>query len=265
MKRGFLALLLLVAGSPAIAQDAPAEQPPPPQTAAPAPAAPAMEAATAPRPRALAPFEASYAVYRDGKAMGDATLKLVRLEAGRWRVDMGIRGTRGLVGLVGLNLQQSTLFDVVDGRYRPLSQSTVRKVLFGNRKTTGVYDWQQARAQWQGDVKKTRRDAVPLQPGDMSGLLINLAVLRDATPGAVLHYRFVDDGRVRAHEYVVGESREPVEVDGLGYSAMRVTRAKGDGESTTLWVTEGVPMPVRIVTLDDEDEIDLRLVDYTGA
>jgi hypothetical protein len=265
MKRGFLALLLLVAGSPAIAQDAPAAQPPPQQTAAPATAAPAIEAAAAPKPRALAPFEASYAVYRDGKAMGDATLKLVRLETGRWRVDLGIRGTRGLVGLVGLNLQQSTLFDVVDGRYRPLSQSTVRKVLFGNRKTTGVYDWQQARAQWQGDVKKTRRDAVPLQPGDMSGLLINLAVLRDATPGAVLHYRFVDDGRVRAHEYVVGESREPVEVDGLGYSAMRVTRAKGDGESTTLWVTEGVPMPVRIVTLDDEDEIDLRLVDYTGA
>ena len=83
--------------------------------------------------------------------------------------------------------------------------------------------------------------------------------------GAVLHYRFVDDGRVRAHEYVVGDTREPVEVDGLGYSAMRVTRAKGDGESTTLWVTEGVPMPVRIVTRDDEDEIDLRLVDYTGA
>ena len=260
MKRGFLALLL-VAGSPALAQDAPAAQASPPQASS----TPAVQATTAPTPRALAPFEASYAVHRDGKAMGDATLKLVRLEGNRWRVDLGIRGTRGLVGLVGLNLQQSTLFDVVDGRYRPLSQSTVRKALFGDRETTGVYDWQQARAQWQGDVKKSRRDAVPLQPGDMSGLLINLAVLRDATPGAVLHYRFVDDGRVRAHEYVVGEAREPVEVDGLGFSAMRVTRAKGDGESTTLWVTEGVPMPVRIVTLDDEDEIDLRLVDYTGA
>src|SRR5687768_10275150 len=265
MKRGFLALLLLAAGVPTNAQDAPVAQPPQPASAV-ATQSPVVEAPPiAPQPRTLTPFVASYSVHRDGKAMGEATLKLVRLEGGRWRVDMGIRGTRGLVGLVGLNLQQSTLFDVVDGRYRPLSQSTVRKALFGNRKTTGVYDWQHARAQWQGDVKKTRRDAVPLEPGDMSGLLINLAVLRDATPGAVLHYRFVDDGRVRAHEYVVGEAREPVEVDGLGYSAMRVTRAKGDGESTTLWVTEGVPMPVRIVTRDDEDEIDLRLVDYTGA
>lgn len=269
MKRGFLALLLLAAGVPALAQEAavaPAVQSPPAPAAETAqvgvPADPLVVPA---QPRRLAPFVASYAVYRDGKAMGDATLKLVRLDGDRWRVDMGIRGTRGLVGLVGLNLQQSTLFDVADGRYRPLSQSTVRKALFGSRKTTGVYDWAQARAQWQGDVKKTRRDAVPLQSGDMSGLLINLAVLRDATPGAVLHYRFVDDGRVRAHEYVVGDAREPVEVDGLGYSAMRVTRAKGDGESTTLWVTEGVPMPVRIVTRDDEDEIDLRLVDYTGA
>ena len=269
MKRGFLALLLLTAGVPALAQDAavaPIVQGPPAPAAEVAQAGVLADPVAIPaQPRTLAPFVASYAVYRDGKPMGDATLKLVRLDGNRWRVDMGIRGTRGLVGLVGLNLQQSTLFDVIDDRYRPLSQSTVRKALFGSRKTTGVYDWGQARAQWQGDVKKTRRDAVPLQPGDMSGLLINLAVLRDATPGALLHYRFVDDGRVRAHEYVVGETREPVEVDGLGYSAMRVTRAKGGGESTTLWVTEGVPMPVRIVTRDDEDEIDLRLVDYTGA
>ena len=37
----------------------------------------------------------------------------------------------------------------------------------------------------------------------MSGLLINLAVIRDAQPGKSLHYRFVDDGRVRDHQYVV--------------------------------------------------------------
>lgn len=219
-------------------------------------------AAPAPAQRALQPFVASYEVHRDGKVLGDATLQLVDLPAGRWRVDLGIRGTRGLAGLAGLNLQQSTLFDVVDGRYRPLSQSTVRKMVFRSRRTTGTYDWARGVAQWQGDVKETRRGEVPLQPGDMSGLLINLAVQRDAVPGTALHYRFVDDGRVRQHQYLVDAEREPVEVDGLGYSAMRVTRAKAAGESTTLWVTEGVPMPVRILTIDDEDEIDLRLVDY---
>jgi hypothetical protein len=254
MKRAFAALLL-AAGAAAGAQDAPPAAMPRATDAAPSTVAPVPQ-------RALQPFVASYAVYRDGKAFGDATLRLVQVPGGRWRVDLGIRGTHGLIGLAGLNLQQSTVFDVVDGRYRPLSQSTVRKLVFGSRRTTGTYDWSTGTAQWQGDVKKTRRAAIPLQAGDMSGLLINLAVLRDAVPGATLHYRFVDDGRVRQHDYVVATEREPVEVDGLGYHAMRVTRAKAGGESTTLWVTEGVPMPVRIVTIDDEDEIDLRLVDY---
>ena len=97
MKRGFLALLLFVV-APAFAQVAPTAQP------APVPAQATGAEPGAPQPRPLAPFVASYAVLRDGKAMGDATLKLERLEGERWRVDLGIRGTRGLVGLVGLNL-----------------------------------------------------------------------------------------------------------------------------------------------------------------
>src|SRR5687768_5657891 len=118
MKRGFLALLLLAAGFPALAQEAavaPAVQAPrTPAAEATQAGAPADPIAPPAQPRTLAPFVASYAVYRDGKPMGDATLKLVRLDGDRWRVDMGIRGTRGLIGLVGLNLQQSTLFDVTD-------------------------------------------------------------------------------------------------------------------------------------------------------
>jgi hypothetical protein len=261
MKRISMAAMLLASGLVALAPVASAQAPAAPTTSpAPLPATPVVEA---PKPRVLAPFVAAYAVERDGKAFGDATLKLVQLDGGRWRVDLGVRSTRGLMGLAGLNLQQSTVFDVVGQAYRPLSQSTVRKAVIGSRKTTGVYDWAANRAQWQGDVKKSRRNAVALQPGDMSGLLINMAVLRDAVPGTTLQYRFVDDGRVRDHVYGVAAVREGVEIDGLGFSAMRVSRDKGGGESTTLWVTEGVPMPVRIRTEDDEDAFDLRLVDYT--
>jgi hypothetical protein len=262
MNRVFLVLFLLFAAVVvAYAQTAS-----PPPTAA-VSASPTPATAPAPTPaRALAPFVAAYEVYRGGKAFGDATLQLAKVDGGRWRVDLGIRGTRGLIGLAGLNLQQSTLFDVSGEQYRPLSQSTVRKALFGNRKSTGVYDWSRHLAQWQGDIKETRRGAVTLQDGDMSGLLINLAVLRDAQPGATLQYRFVDDGRVRNHQYVVAGEREPQVVDEISYSAMRVTRAKGGDEETILWVVEGVPMPIRILQREDgEDVTDLRLKEYKGA
>ena len=232
----------------------------------PAAAAKAVLGSPANAARTLAPFVASYEVYRGGKAFGDASLQLARLDGARWRVDLGIRGTRGLIGLAGLNFQQSTLFEMSGDDYRPLSQSTVRKAIFGNRKTTGVYDWRAHVAQWQGDIKESRRGKVALQDGDMSGLLINLAVLRDAQPGATLHYRFVDDGRVRDHQYVVADAREPQEVDEVSYSAMRVTRAKGGDEETILWVVEGVPMPIRILQRENgQDVTDLRLKEYKGA
>ena len=219
--------------------------------------------AAAQEPYALVPFDARYAVFRDGKPLGDASLQLVSLGESRWRVDLRIEATRGLLGLAGLDLQQSTVFDVAGAQYRPLSQSTVRKALFGKRQATGVYDWSRHAARWSGDVKKTRRADVPLQDGDMSGLLINLAVLRDATPGATLRYRFVDEGRAREQQYQVSAAREPQLVDDLAYDALRVDRVRNGPETTTFWVVEAVPTPVRILQRDDEGEtLELRLIDY---
>lgn len=228
---------------------------------------PAPDAA-APRaiPRALSPFSARYEVHRGGDPFGEATMQVVRMDDTRWRVDLAIHASRGLLRLASLNLEQSTVFDVAGGTYRPLSQGTVRRALFGKKLTTGVYDWNTHVAQWQGDVKKTRRAPLALRDGDMSGLLINLAVLRDARPGASLRYRFVDDGRVREQQYVVAPQREPMTVDDMAYDAMRVDRVNAGGNETILWVVEGVPTPIRILQREDGvDAFDLRLVDYTGA
>ena len=249
MKRFFLLAALLLA---AVAQ---AQTVPVPAAIAP------------PQAHTLQPFVATYAVLREGKPFGEATMQVVKLDGARWRVDLGIDAKHGLLGLAGLNLQQSTLFDLDGNQYRPRTQSTVRQALFGKRKSTGVYDWRALQAQWQGDVKKTHRGAVPLHAGDMSGLLIDLAILRDAQPGASLHYRFVDDGRARDHDYVVAAQREPQTVDELRYNAMRVDRVHGTGsDETILWVVEGVPTPIRILQRENgQDVTDLRLVDYTGA
>ncbi len=259
-----LALLLLVPLAAARAQDA-AQTAAPAQSAAP-PADAAISIAAAPVPPALQPFVADYEVYRAGKRVGDATLQVARLDDGRWRVDLGLRGTRGLARLASLNIEQSTLFDVVEGRYRPLTQATVRHALFSGKENTGTYDWNTRTAIWQGDVKKDRRAAVPLQDGDMSALLINLAIVRDAQPGKHLQYRFVDDGRVRNHEYAVSTELEKVSVDDLDYNAMRVARVRSGNEETILWVSYGVPTPIRMVQRKDgEDVTDLRLIQYNRS
>ena len=245
-------LLLLLAGT-AVAQSQPAP-------------APEMEGAQEP-PRPLEPFVASYEVHNTGRALGNATMQAVPLGGARWRVDLNLKGG-GLMRLTGLNLQQSTLFDNVGNQYRPLSQALVKRVFLSNRKTIGTYDWNAHSARWTGDVKKTRQRPVPLQPGDMSGLLINLAVIRDAQPGKTLQYRFVDDGRVRDHLYQVAPQTEVVQVGELSYDAMRVERIQQAGaapasEQTVIWVAAGVPTPIRILQREDgQDTTDLRLTEY---
>ncbi|MCC8363957.1 DUF3108 domain-containing protein [Lysobacter sp. A6] len=253
------ALLAAACAWPAAAQ----QTVPVPATSAAAPAttAPLPEAAVP----ALVPFNARYRVTRDGKTLGDATLNLVSLPDQRWRIDLRIEATRGLMGLAGLDLQQSTVFDTHEEVLRPLSQSTVRKALFTRKQVTGTYDWSTGVARWTGDLKKNRREPVPLRKGDMNGLLINLAVLRDAAPGATLQYRFVEYGRAKDQQFLVSPAREPQVVDDLAYQALRVERVRGGNNGTTFWVVEAVPTPIRIVQHDDEDTYELQLIDYQEA
>jgi hypothetical protein len=227
------------------------------QEAAPSPQAPAQEG--------LQPFVAIYQVFHGGHELGQATLQLVHVDGARWRIDLGMQG-RGLVRLTGLNLQQSTLFDIDGAIFRPLTQSTIKHRFFSNRKTVGVYDWAVRSARWTGDVRDGHAGPIALQPGDMSGLLIDLAVIRDAQPGRTLDYRFVDDGRVRHHHWVVAPQTESVSVGDLDYDAMRANRIQDGGDDTILWAASGVPTPIRILQREDgADATDLRLIEYKGA
>lgn len=217
-------------------------------------------------PRTLEPFVGRYHALYHGKPAGSATLKVVRQSPPRWRVDLGIEGEKGMAGVLGLNVQQSTVFESDGTGYRPISQSTVRKGLFMGRRSTGTYDWVRGSAQWRGDLKKRHAQPVALQPGDMSGLLINLAIIRDARPGAVLRYRFVEGGRVRDHVYQVADATEAVTIGELGYEVLRVARINGGNDDTVVWVAAGVPTPVRILQREDgEDAVDLQLIEYEGT
>src|SRR3546814_8554949 len=98
---------------------------------------------------------------------GNATMKVVHNEGAQWRVDLGIKGNRGFAGILGLNIQQSTVFDDIGGQFRPLTQSTVRKGLFLGKKVNGAYDWNTHTAQWQGSITHERSQPIALPDGDM--------------------------------------------------------------------------------------------------
>lgn len=215
---------------------------------------------------ALEPFVASYQAYNEGKLAGTATMQVLHDRGERWRVDLGIRGNRGFAGLVGLNVEQSTVFDTVQEDFRPLSHSMIKRAFFTGRKVTGLYDWRSMSSRWSGDLKKDRMQPVTLRDKDLSALLMNLAVVRDAHPGASLAYRVVEAGRAREHVYLAALETETVAVAQMSYEALRVSRTNGGNDETIFWVADGVPTPVRILRRENGvDTIDLRLVEYKGV
>ena len=207
--RKFLLLPFAVLACAAWAQTPPSAEPAPVVQAPAEPPLPALPA-MAWEPPPLQPFSATYQAFYKGKEAGDATMQVTHTGGNQWRVDMQVVGRRGFASVLGLNLEQSTVFDVRNGVYAPLSQSTVRKGLFLGKKAVGTYNWETGTAQWTGDVKKDRAKPIPLQPGDQSALLLNLSLMRDARPGVAMHYRYVELGKVRQHDYQAAAQTENV-------------------------------------------------------
>ena len=213
----------------------------------------------------LQSFVAQYDVVRGGMNLGRATLQVQPTQGNRWRADLLMRAT-GFLSIAGIHADTSTVFDVVGNRFRPISQATTRRSgLFGSKQAIGIFNWGAQTASWTGDVKDARRRPVTLQEGDLTGLLINLAVVRDAKPGQTLNYRFVDEGRVRNHTYQVASTPENITVDGMEYETYRVTRtdSQKSNDETVLWVVPGGDTPIRMQQLEDGKEtFNLQLIEY---
>lgn len=215
--------------------------------------------ATAPA-LALEPFNAEYrASYMGMQATGNMTL--ARNGQDQWEYKVEVAG-------MGARLTQSTTFDEHDGHWRPLKsvdsqagESGLAAMLVKNRSVEATYDWDAKQARWSGDVDSDATGPVQLRAGDMDGMLINLAVARDAAAGQPLNYRLVEDGRVRGQQFRV-DGTETISVAGEQREATRVVRTSGRRE-TIAWVVDDLPVPARILQRrNGRDHLDLQLQSF---
>lgn len=209
---------------------------------------------------ALEPFNAEYrASYMGMQATGNMTL--ARNGQDQWEYKVEVAG-------MGARLTQSTTFDEHDGHWRPLKsvdsqagESGLAAMLVKNRSVEATYDWDAKQARWSGDVDSDATGPVQLRPGDMDGMLINLAVARDAAAGQPLNYRLVEDGRVRGQQFRV-DGTETISVAGEQREATRVVRTSGRRE-TIAWVVDDLPVPARILQRrNGRDHLDLQLQSF---
>lgn len=206
---------------------------------------------------AVEPFSADYAANYMGM-QANGTMTLAPAGANRWKYSLEVSGA-------GARLAQSTVFEADGDRWRPISgndsqggENGLAAMLVKKRSVNATYDWGSGQATWDGDVKPDRRGPVKLQPGDVDGMLMNLALVRDFKAGKPMNYRLVEDGRVRRQSFKPAGT-ETVTVAGKSHKATKVTW-KDEDRSITAWIVDSLPVPARILQQrDGRDHIDLTL------
>ncbi|MFN3702379.1 DUF3108 domain-containing protein [Thermomonas sp.] len=199
---------------------------------------------------ALKPFVADYDANWKG-VQANAQISLSRTAGDRWTYELVVSNQLG-------SSRQTTVFEETGGSFRPLSGVDATQVLFKRSQRNATYDWTQREARWSGDVKDDRAGPVKLEDGDLDGMLLNLALVRDVAAGKPLNYRLVDNGVARPQRFQ-NLGKDTITVAGQPRTATKVART-GDDKQVIVWVVDGLPTPARILQRrDGRDELELTL------
>lgn len=199
---------------------------------------------------AVKPFVADYEASWKG-VQANAQITLNRGGDNRWNYELSVSNQLG-------SSRQTTVFEEHGGSFRPLSGVDATQVLFKRSQKNATYNWAQREAHWSGDVKADRVGPVKLEDGDLDGMLINLALVRDVAAGKPLSYRLVDNGVARPQRFQ-NLGKDTVTVAGQTRTATKVARTSDD-KQVIVWVVDGLPTPARILQRrDGRDELELTL------
>lgn len=210
----------------------------------------ALAALPAAQASELKAFNASYRASYNNMA-ANATMSLAPAGANRWTYSMNVQNA-----LVQLN--RASTVDASGSQLRPVGNRETINMLVKKKSKQASFDWAGGQATWSGDVKADRRGPVKLQAGDVDGMTLNLAIVRDALAGKPMRYRLIENGKAKPLAFS-NAGKENVSVGGESMAAIKVSGNDGNSRMT-LWVVDGIPVPVRIQQQDDDgDTIDLRL------
>ncbi|WP_045738955.1 DUF3108 domain-containing protein [Xanthomonas sp. MUS 060] len=192
---------------------------------------------------AIQPFQAKYQANYMG-TQANATMTLTQGGSNQWVYNLDVKSLLA-------ELNQTTVFDTTTGHLRPLTTDNVLKTLLNKTEVLGNYDWNSLQATWSGNVTSDQTGPVALTAGDLSPLLINLAVVSDVNAGNPLSYHIVDLGRAEQTTYQVIDT-EAVSFNGKTENATKVSYTNADGTKQTLaWIVPDAPAPVRIQQIEN--------------
>ena len=193
----------------------------------------------------VAPFQARYEVYGQGFSLGEAVMSLTADGSGGYRMSSDVR-PNGLVALLAsASVRERASGEIRDGRIQPTRYE--RRMETG-KKSGDVqlrFDWPAGRVEARSG---TRQATLPLSPGVVDPLSLNMVVMRDLQrdrlPG---QYTLVDETELRTFQ-IRNEGEEILDTPLGRLRALRVSHSKpGNTRITTFWFAPELRyLPVRI-------------------
>ncbi len=216
----------------------------------------AQAAGTAP----LRPFSARYEVLRNGKELGQATLALRDDGNGPWEFSNETRGTRGIAGMLGVDVTEKSTFRWRDGQPESLSYRYSQEAAIKSKERSVDFDWNTHQARTRDGKAET---TAPLRATAMDRNVVTVALMATLKTGAQdADLPVVDKDRVAGQRYRV-EGTEELSLRSGPVDAVRVARVRDDNprKQTTIWFAPRLSwLPVQIEQVDKGETVTLRLV-----
>ncbi len=206
-----------------------------------------------------AAFSLDYAVSRNGKALGEATLSLERINAETWMFRTHTVGTEGLASFAGVEIDERSEFRWSDGRPETLRYSFDQQMRFKSKKRSLSVMPNASRVSGRDDDGEFNLE---YEPGLLDRNLVVLALAGDvARDEQGLQYRVADKRKIDTNEYQV-MGTEQLDTPRGKLDAVRVERLRRDsGRKTTIWIAPALDhLPIRILQVEPDGEtLDMKL------
>lgn len=205
-------------------------------------------------------YKADYEVLRNGRALGEATVRVSAAGNGVWEMHSHTRGTRGVASLAGVEVTERSRFRWTPDAIEAMDYAYSQRAATRSRERSVRVD---AGAGSILAVDRGNEARLPYQAGVLDRHILPLAIAGDLARGerGPLRYQVADRGEVDEHVYAIA-GRERIDTPKGQVEAVKLERQRANSDRvTTLWMDPGNGyLPVRVVQSEDGDTLETRLV-----
>lgn len=213
----------------------------------------------------LIPYRAEYKVRRNGKKIGKltATLSQDPNDDSLWRYRLESEATDWLVRLLGISTLEVAIFEIHDGRIRPLFYRMDSREPGSDRHWQHRYDWpnlQSSSDTHEGDL------TIPLTPNTLDPLTLRLAMgmLASEPDAESWPFDIVERDEVE-RQFIRLIDRSRIEIGERCFDTIQFYRFRREGSSRNYYAWHAPALnglPVKVRHDDDDHVIEMRLTNW---